>query len=124
MPKTKFKDIVVETSKRMVLDESLVNQVARFHYNKAIELYESLEYHTIYLENFCTLLITENKATKYLQKLEERKASAVLHGRDSVEYYNNTIEKVTKLKQKAVDWKDRKRSLKKARYERLAENTQ
>ena len=39
MPKTKFKDIVVETSKRMVLDESLVNQVARFHYNKAIELY-------------------------------------------------------------------------------------
>ena len=121
MPKTKFKDIVVDTSKRMTLDEGLVNQVARFHYNKAMELFESLEYHTIYIENFCTLLITENKANKYIKKIEVKRDSAQLAGRDSVTYYNGIIDKVTKLKQKAIDWKDRKREFKKAKYAKLAE---
>lgn len=96
------------------MDETIVNNIVRFHWNKAFELYNTLDYWTIYLENVGTLWTTPRKCRRYMERLEGMKQRLIdtpelfhLYTQEDIPEINRTIEKVEGIRQIAYNAKGR-----------------
>lgn len=112
--KTKFRDLINKTAKDLDMDETVVNNIVRFHWNRAFELYNTLDYWTIYIENVGTLWTTNKKCMRYKERLEGIKQRLMdkpelfkIYTVEDIPEINRTIEKVEGIRQIAYEAKGR-----------------
>lgn len=128
--KTKFRELINKTAKDLDMDETIVNNIVRFHWNRAFELYNTLDYWTIYLENVGTLWTTNKKCKRYIERLEEMKQRLIdkpelfeVYTVEDIPEINRTMEKVEAIRQTAYNTKGRFIELTKQKKLRNASNS-
>lgn len=124
--KTKFRDIIDMTAFDLGMESTVVNNIVRYHYNKAFELYNTLDYWTIYIENVGTLWATPERIAKYQKKVTEIRDILAENGEiryyvpEDIPRFNEILVKLEKLKEMALKDRMDKKGFNKARKERLA----
>lgn len=123
--KNKFGDIITITAFDLGMDDTVVNNIVRFHYNKAFELYNTLDYWTIYLENFGTLWATVERIDRYIERLNSIKAKLVnnqqlrYYSQEDIPKINDWLEKLDNMRESALkDRMDKKEATKKHKLKR------
>jgi hypothetical protein len=108
------------------MESTVVNNIVRYHYNKAFELYNTLDYWTIYIENVGTLWATPERIAKYQKKVTEIRDILAENGEiryyvpEDIPRFNEILVKLEKLKEMALKDRMDKKAFNNARKQRLA----